>query len=370
MALLAMVPACGFQSSAAHDGGDDSGTPNGPRCFGSFVTVCFTTLADVPTKSVMVLDDLPIDTGSWSMCDQHNDQMTKYCVVAGTSFTLSPSKTIRAYGSKPLVLLSTSTMTLPALSTVDVSSNRLNDSTDPKAKGAGANPAACATNAGTPPEMAGGGYGGSFGGKGGDGERLSGAQATSGIAAAALSAPPTLLRGGCSGGNGDNTGGAGGSGGGVVALIATTSILLDGTINASGAGGHGSPATKSGGGGGGSGGMIVLDSPSITGTAGTGPLFANGGSGGQGGTGGGAPATGDDGTEPAAPSTAATGGNNTTGRDGGSGGTGSSGTRLIGTNAGNTPAGPNGGGGGGGGGAGFIRAHGIAVNIAPPSFVQ
>jgi hypothetical protein len=338
------------------------GTPDAPStCFGSFVTVCFTTLADVPTLPVILPIDLTIeiDTDSSTMCDQHNDQMGNYCVIAGAGFTLAAGQSIRGYGSKPLVVLSTTTMTLEATSTVDVSSNR---TVGPLATRAGANSSLCTS--GAAPELVGGGYGGSFGGKGGDGERLGGA-ATSGVAAAALTTPPTRLRGGCPGGTGDASGGVGGSGGGAVALIAGTSIQIDGSINASGAGGRGGPATQSGAGGGGSGGMIVLDTPSITAT---GPLFANGGGGGQGGTGAGKATMGDDGGESPAPPTPAPAGSNPI-EYGGHGGPGSAGTsRLSGDNGGSYPAGPYGGGGGGGGGAGFIRARGVTTNIAPPSF--
>jgi hypothetical protein len=359
IALCMMIPACGGGGSAKPDAKMEE-PPDAQACFGSFPAVCFT---EVPTKPVMLTADLTIDTSASAMCDQHNDQMAKYCVVAGTSFTLAAAKTIRATGTKPLVLLSTSTMSIQGI--IDVSSNRM---AGPLATGAGANPTAC-TN-GAPPEMAGGGYGGSFGGKGGNGERLGTASATSGVAAAALTTPPTLLRGGCPGGNGDATGGTGGSGGGAVALIAMTSIQLDGKLNASGSAGHGGPAAKSGGGGGGSGGMIVLDAPSITAAA-TGLLFANGGGGGQGGAGAGAGmGIGADGGESLDPASPAPAGNNG-GRDGGFGGTGSSGTRLPGNNGGiPTTAQNNGGGGGGGGAAGFIRAKGITTNIAPPSFVQ
>jgi len=354
---------CNAQLICEAEGTLDSGPPDASaRCFGSFFKVCFTTLADVPKVPVILTDAATeIDTDASTLCDQHNDQQSDYCVVAAAGFTLPATRSIRGYGSKPLVLLSTTTMTLEATSTIDVSSNH---TVGPQARGAGGNSSLCTS--GASPELAGGGYGGSFGGKGGDGERLAGAAAPSGVAAAALISPPTQLRGGCSGGNGDASGGVGGSGGGAVALIAGTSIQLDGKINASGAGGHGGPATQSGGGGGGSGGMIVLDAPIITAT---GPLFANGGGGGQGGTGGGMPVGGDDGGESSAPLTAGPAGNNGT-TDGGSGGAGSFGTsKLTGFNAGGGAVSNGGGGGGGGGGAGFIRARGITTNISPPSFV-
>ena len=294
------------------EGAPDGGAPDAPpRCFGSFVKVCFTTLADVPTMPLMLPSDntIEIDTDASPLCNQHNDRKDEYCIVAGAGFTLAANKSLRGYGSKPLVLLSTTTFDLHG--TVDVSSNH---NIGPQNIGANANPSVCTS--GMAPEMAGGGYGGSFGGKGGDGERLSGAAATSGVAAAALASLPPQLRGGCPGGIGDATGGTGGSGGGAVALLAATSIQIDGKINASDAGGHGGPATQSGGGGGGSGGMIVLDAPSITTT---GPLLANGGGGGQGGDGaGGNIGIGDDGGESPDPVTPAPAGNNT-GRDGGAG---------------------------------------------------
>ena len=364
MALLAAIPACGFQSPLSDGGGGgDDGKPAASTCFGSFVKVCFDSLADIPKTPPMLPSDdtIEIDTGASPICDQHNDRAAEYCVVAGEGFTLPAGKSIRGYGTKPLVLLSTTTFDLQG--TVDVSSNKNGGAIN---TGANANPPVCTS--GMAPEMAGGGYGGSFGGKGGDGERLPGAVPTTGNAALALTSPPMmLLRGGCPGGTGDASGGVGGSGGGAVALIAATSIQIDGTVNASGTGGKGGPATKSGGGGGGSGGMIVLDAPSITAT---GPLFANGGGGGQGGaTGGGH--EGADGGESLAPLTAAPAGYNNT-KDGGTGGTGSAGTsRLTGGDAGGggKNAVNNGGGGGGGGGAGFIRAHGVTTNISPPSFV-
>jgi hypothetical protein len=382
--LLVLVPAC-FHPSYDHptcgpngecpggltcnalqvcEGGLDASSAQ--TCFGSFVTVCFTTSADVPKVPAMLPSDLTVevDTASSPMCDQHNDRKDDYCVVAGAGFTLAVNQSIRGYGKKPLVLLSTTTMRLEATSTIDVHSTRTGG---PLAIGAGANPSLCTS--GTAPELAGGGYGGSFGGKGGDGERLPGAAPTSGTAAPALTAPPMMmLRGGCPGGTGADSGGMGGSGGGAVALIAGTSIEIDGTVNASGAGGRGGPASTSGGGGGGSGGMIVLDAPSITAI---GSLFANGGGGGQGGDGSGTnTGLGEDGGESPAPSTPAPAGNNST-RDGGAGGPGSAGTKL---NAGATGGGGGGGsggggGGGGGGGAGFIRAPGVTTNISPPSFL-
>jgi len=330
-------------------GGSEATPPDAQLCFGSFVRVCFNTAADVPTSPVM-LGTTNIPTDSAPVCHQHNDQATKYCVIAGTSITTLPSTILRAYGIKPLVLLSTTTADISG--NIDVSSR--NGVANPV--GAGANPTGSDVCTGaTLAAGVSGGFGGSFGGRGGDGESKDGAQ---GIPSPAQASFPDKLRGGCPGGDGAGGGGRGGDGGGAVAIIATT-IQLSGTINASGAGGHGGPATKSGGGGGGSGGMIVLDASTVSAT---GALFANGGGGGQAGS---TTAAGDDGGESTGPTNTAQGGNNTS-NAGGSGGRGSSGANLSGANATGGSQG-SGGGGAGGGGAGFIRAPGVTTNIAPPS---
>jgi hypothetical protein len=355
LAFLLVTTACGFPMPA--DVGDDampdadSDLPlDAAACYGSFVRVCFST---PPTTLVALTDDTDIDTDASPICDQRNDQMAHYCVVVGAGFT--STKKITAHGSKPLILLSTTTIILAG--DVDVSSNH--NGTQPR--GAGANPLSCTGS--TSATGTSGAYGGSFGGKGGDGEPTDG---TKGIAAPALASFPINLRGGCPGGAGSpaGAGGAGGGGGGAAAIIAGE-IRLDGRINASGAGGRGGAASKSGGGGGGSGGMIVLDAPSIIlGTNGL--LFANGGGGAQGGTGvdpgSGTGADGGESTGPYAMGRRGADGN----KAGGKGGDGSAGIGVV----GETPqavAQPNGGGGAGGGGAGFVHAPGVlATAVAPP----
>jgi hypothetical protein len=362
MALLMMLPACGDDSGNHGDAKVDAPL----TCLGSLPKVCFTK---VPVTPVMVTEDInDINTDVIGIpplvCDQNNEQKGTYCVIAGNGFTIPAGKRISAHGNKPLVLLSTTTFDLQG--TVDVSSNH-----NPGATGAGAALACTGVTAATGNS---GGYGGSFSGKGGDGEQLIGAGEAKGIAAAPVAFPQSLI-GGCPGGNGSTnvagaTAGIGGAGGGAVSIIAMGMINLDGTINASGAGGHAGLLNKSGGGGGGSGGMIVLasESSSIV-TAATAALFANGGGGGQGGAGGaGAGAgAGIDGGESPGPMTPAPGGNST--KDGGTGGNGSFGAgRLTGSNGGSSPAVNMGGGGAGGGGAGFIRAPGATgTNISPPS---
>jgi hypothetical protein len=326
--------------------------PDALVCYGTFLRVCFAA----PPAASMMLTTMDIDTDASPLCDQQNDQKIRYCVVAGIDFTIRGAQTITAHGNKALVLLSTTTFDMSGA--IDVSSNRSGR------RGPGADPAGCMN--GTPPVVSGGGYGGSFQGKGGNGSDGNPADGKGGAAASPLIAFPAVLRGGCAGGNGIAVGGTGegtaGSGGGAVAIIATQ-VHLDGNINASGAGGRGGTSNaKSGGGGGGSGGMIVLDTPTIQLNS-RARIWANGGGGAQGGAAG---MAGNSGNESTAPDSAGFSTNGTT--KGGNGGGGSVGATLVGSN-GLTDALSGGGGGGGGGGAGFTHAAGVtgAAVISPPS---
>jgi hypothetical protein len=345
-ACLAMLSACGFATPTL-----DAGEQGGRACFGTVIEICFPNGA--PTTQVTFPPTIntgdSTGAGASQLCDRTNESASTYCVIAGPSLTLPATRVLRGVGSRPLVLLSTSSIEIDALAIVDVASKR-------DERGASANPADCATTA-APTDSNAGGFGGSFGGKGGAGEPTGGPAAT---VPEPLSGPPADLRGGCAGGTGGRAtlgcvSGAGGHGGGAVALIAAEMIRLNGTINASGAGGRGGASSlQCGGGGGGSGGMIVLDAPAITREV-AGLLFANGGGGGQGAAGPGSGiGTGLDGSESPDPMTPAPGGHNAN-RDGGSGGDGSAGgTTLVGADGGTPQAEANGGGGGGGGGAGFI----------------
>lgn len=347
----------------------DSGSAGDPICFGSFVHVCFPSASVLPTTPT-TFGDTDIDTDATddtSLCDQHNDQKHRYCVVVTAGLTLLPAKTIIAHGSKPLVLLSSRTLDI-SVGRVDVSSQR----TGPDRAGAGANPSepgACSfVTAPIAPALGGGAYGASFGSRGGIGGSSNPPSGSHGVPGSPLVGFPASLRGGCKGGDGAVLGtvpeGRGGNGGGAVALVAAEQIRL-GQINASGAGGHGGPATAtSGGGGGGSGGMIIVDTPLPLGTDPATKLWANGGSGGQGGS----PTTaGDDGNASNAPDLFAPGtnGSDIAGGDGGNGSIAAD-PGISGRDPGRSDGG---GGGGGGGGAGFIHAVGITDprKISPPS---
>jgi hypothetical protein len=361
LAFLAMLAACGFNSPAVGDGGgSDAVPPDSLSCYGTAFQIC---LFAPPSKAIMLADNTSIDTDATdasSMCNQHHRDAAKYCVVAGTSFTLALQKTLTAHGSRPLVLLANGTMELSG--NIDIASH-----SNPAATGPGALLASACPNT-TPAAGTSGGYGGSFTGKGGSGSSGNPNDGAGGGAALGQLSRPAVLVGGCPGGSGGGSGGAGGVGGGAIALIATE-IRLGGNINASGAGGHGGPASKSGGGGGGSGGMIWLDANTITLASLRGVLWANGGGGGQGGQGG-LPLAGDDGNESPDPTTAASKTNGSSvGGNGGKGSQGSVRDGQDGISDASTGGGNQGGGGGGGGGAGFIHAPGITDQdkISPPS---
>jgi hypothetical protein len=317
---------------------------------------CF---ASAPSGN-LTFSNTVIDTGTSGMCATLvGANANAWCVIAGSSITITGGGFLAGLGSRPLVLVSTGTITVQG--TLDVASQRQFSST-----GAGANAAGC--NAGTAPAVSSGGAGGSFGGKGGNGA-VAGSGGTAGIAGNALTV--TALRGGCPGQDGAdpgamNRGGDGGDGGGAVWLYAATSINITGSINASGAAGLNADASSaSGGGGGGAGGFIGLEAPSITNT---GNVFANGGGGGEA---SGIMSTGLPGTESTSVTAGGLGGAGGTnfGTDGGNG---SLGATLIGqpgvatcTGACTTPTA----GGGGGGGAGIIKtvpAISLA-NTSPPS---
>lgn len=359
MALLALLlPACG-----SNDPNGDAPPPS--KQYGSFIQVTLAASDVLNTEQTWTgMVDINTDpsAAATSGCKAPTDGAA-YCVIAYSKITLASAATLTAHGSRPLVLLATSSFDLEG--TIDVSSG-------PGRSGAGAPPPGkCQGTAATGHS---GGYGGSFGGKGGDGGKpLSGTGEAGGVATAPLGSIPKILQGGCPGGAGatdGGPGGAGGDGGGAV-LIISPMIKVNGKIKASGAGGHGggSSAAASGGGGGGSGGMIVLDG---TIAAATPPafeiwLFANGGGGGQGGTATGAgTGAGADGGESLAPMIAAPAGNDGN-RSGGAGGIGSYGTsRTDGAPAGN--AFNSGGGGAGGGGTGFIHMPSNAPAIAGAMF--
>jgi hypothetical protein len=320
----------------------------GPDCLGTALVVeCFTT---APNQTITLPTQI-IDTDTSPLCTATSSGPNA-CVIAGHTIHVPGGATVTATGSRPLVIVAESSITIAG--TLDVGSHRMGTI------GAAADSSACGSGtAATFGGSGGGGAGGTFGGRGGAGGSNDGG---SGATSAGAGAAPTGLRGGCPGSDGAGTSGSAGHGGGVVYVLAKGSITVSGLIDASGEGGGSGGGGDAGGGGGGSGGMIGLDAPTITVTS-TGKIFANGGGGGEGGSNG---AVGSPGGE-SVNGGAAAGGTGASG--GGGGGAGSQGTTLVGGNAANDADPSGAGGGGGGGGAGVIVKSGAATAaglVSPP----
>jgi hypothetical protein len=105
----------------------------------------------MPTAPFAITTASSIDTDS-ALCTSTISGGEKYCVVAATNITITA--TLRATGTKPLVLIATDTILTTGL--IDVEGG-----------GAGSNPSVCTT--GTPATGRGGRAGGSFIGLGGAG---------------------------------------------------------------------------------------------------------------------------------------------------------------------------------------------------------
>jgi hypothetical protein len=316
--------------------------------------VCF---AQAPTGTQMVSAAISTDG---SMCSTAVVGASPGCVIAADMITVSGM--VAVTGTRPLVLVAASSLSLDMSSTLDASSHRKGG----EQIGAAADPAACAS--GTAAGASGGGAGGSYATVGGaGGNDMAGAN---GGAAGAVLTPSTTVSGGCPGEPGNpatGTAGVAGHGGGALYLIAGTSISISGTLNASGetgTGGAGNNLNGGGGGGGGAGGLIALDAPSVS-NAGT--IFANGGGGGEGG--GNAFQTG---ATPGDPTPSIANGGAGVSNVGGDGGAGAHGTTQAAAGAAGISFGTNGGGGGGGGGGGWIKLYQAATIdgtgvISPPA---
>lgn len=307
---------------------------NGDRdeCVGAgLINLC------LPSARMLDLESGTLDTTSDPRCFTLRSESVELCAIVAESIRVRVD--LRVTGTRPLVLASTSSLTVDAI--IDVSSSV---SAAGASSGAGANPAFC--EAGTLPSPSGGGAGGSFGGSGARGGGTQGATGSQpGAPASSLS-----IRGGCGG-----TPGRGGPavmagpGGGAIYLIAKDRITINRSINASGGNGMGGTADFRGGNGAGAGGLIGLDAPLIVGN---GSVFANGGGGGGGANNS---TFGSPGTVSTSTFSRAFGGSAPS--LAGSGGHGSVEDELDGTPGSGTTDSANGGG-GGGGGAGVIYVRG------------
>lgn len=346
-----------------------------PSCFGTGVVrdVCnLNVSADVDVAADRVINTAMVGAPNCDAIIAQPSGGPSMCVVAAGNFNIATGAKLSATGANPLLLVAANSFTIAG--TLDVASHITSNVIGPGASTTCGNGTAGGTG-GNPDGAGGGGAGGSFGTSGANGgvgfnSSTNNPGGPGGIALAPVT--PAALVGGCPGGNGgDGSGGGGGGpgvggrGGGGVYVIAGESLVISGTINASGAGGgpgKDSLDASAGAGGGGSGGFIGLDAPSmsITGT-----VFANGGSGGGGG--GNMPAGfGSRGNDPTNATTPAAGGN------GGAGGGGNGGAGFANGNVAATGA--NGSSlycaaGGGGGGAGIIRVYGVTPSggtFSPP----
>jgi hypothetical protein len=358
-----LITACSYPALPSLNGGDDARvsddasiidtdtTSDAQTCYGTgIVRVCF---AAAPTTPLTISTPTTIDTASSAMCAATVSGADNFCVLVGTTITVNA--TLRANGTKPLVLIASDSITVTQL--IDVGSHRATQTT-PEFVGAGADPTACM--AGTPAGTRGGGAGGSFTGQGGNGGNGAGTGAGTGGRAVNGTTVATELRGGCPGQDGNGASrGTGGHGGGAIYLIAGSSIDITGPgINAAGEGGNpGLPSggISSGAGGGGAGGMIGFDAPTIACAS---LLLANGGGGGEG---SGEITAGAPGADPSTTAAAAGGtGGVGIGGDGGNGSAGPAAGAGGSANNATSNSGIDGAGGGGGGGAGLIKAPATA----------
>lgn len=265
---LALVLLAGCNSLlGVHDfaTGDDVTTDgNGMYCYGSTdaTRVCLADAPNVPRIFNGQIDTSPANPDCLAAISAPPG-----CVLAYTQIDIDK---LRAIGSRPLILVSTSTLEVIAGGMLDLSSHRgdpgagARELGDPDGDGIDNDPGCVTPNT----TVGRGGPGGSLGGRGGPGG-----------GPIAPNDPHTVTQpiGGCPGTSGALIASAtGGAGGGAVLLIAAD-VTIAGTVNASGGGGAG--ATLGGGGGGGAGGSIFIDAGVVHGS---GILVANGGGGGTG----------------------------------------------------------------------------------------
>jgi hypothetical protein len=256
-----------------------------PKCFGKTpFRIC---LQNVPSGSLTLPTNIntgDVGNGRCTSITGGSIEMVtgaEACVLAAADITAS-GMDVGVTGPRPLVLLATQSIMVSTMNFDATSGSGISGGTGPNA-----NPTDCAPAAsmdGDPGDTGGGGggAGGSFGARGGNGGAGVNGNAPGGKAKPADTSFDKL-RGGCAGGTGKGPNGSAGpgSGGGALYLASQGSIVISGTINASGAGGEGGIAGRGGGGGGGSGGMIVLFAPTLSINA-SGKVFANGGGGGGG----------------------------------------------------------------------------------------
>lgn len=204
-------------------------------------------------------------------------------VLSMNKLSMPASGTLRAVGSRPLIILVWDKGTTTIDGVIDARSTRLD------AGAAGSDRPGCGLQAGQPGVTGGssrgsGGGGGGFATGGSRGAASDGDATLGGDGGVAVASALSPLIGGCPGGRGGpgmGTGGTPGSGGGAfqVSVAGTLRVGATARLTVSGAGGHAVPTnTRSGGGGGGSAGMLLLEADLLTLSANP-WLTANGGAG-------------------------------------------------------------------------------------------
>jgi hypothetical protein len=356
------------------DSSPDAKPPGPPRCAFTYVNVCDLTAGSAITYQANATINTSTDASCTHVIPQGNGK-PELCVIHAASISVASGVTVRGVGSRPLVFVSSASITIDGR--IDVSSARANGGTA-ESIGAGGEAVACGAFAKDPDSDAGGGGGGAgggFSGQGADGATGDNGNGKAGRAANSIpGGESTFARGGCRGQTGGGSGGsanggdggAGGPPGGALYLAAAgdISITASGRVTAQGGGGQGG-GSLAGGGGGGSGGWLTLEATKLHRL---GVVSANGGGGGEGGEYVTAPlpakVPGSDGSDGLSNGAAAPGGDNVL--IGGRGGDGSAGSNRKGGGAGASFDG----GGGGGGGAGYVRLLGTvdgAGVLSPPS---
>jgi hypothetical protein len=137
-------------------------------CFGT-TTLAKICLEAAPTQRLMISTETQIDTSDPTKCAKTTSGAENYCVLAGTDISITAK--LRGVGPKPLVLIASGTITSSAAGVIDVGSHRMRAQGEPE-EGAGRNPQSCALGAQL--GIGGGGPGGSFVGRGGNGSHVAG----------------------------------------------------------------------------------------------------------------------------------------------------------------------------------------------------
>ncbi|MDX2092886.1 MAG: hypothetical protein SFX73_33865 [Kofleriaceae bacterium] len=311
-----------------------------PRCFapppvsGLMGQICFTD----PPADVLVLPTA-IDTTTCQLGADAPAGTATFCIISARELRV-PTQGV-ATGDRPLILLASEAIIIEATGGIDVSSRR------GQPIGAGGNWGVCEGSIIQAVGGAGGGAGGTFQGRGGNGAgSLGGTRAVNSLELA--------FHGGCPGGDGGQSDARGGRGGGAMFLSAPR-IEVYGHLIAAGEGGGTATGMNRGGGGGGSGGFIGVHAGSLLLDLGARLVAAGGGGGGASESDLGAP-----GQDPTVENPAAMGGTGFA--------RGGNGSQPL---QGEDGAVVSDIGGGGGGGAGYIdlRSGGAAIECFAPRCV-